>query len=417
LRRADSFDRTGAGALTCDGVRLADIASAVGTPAYVYSAATVRKHFRALREAFGDYPTTLHYALKANSTFGIVQLMHELGAAADVNSIWELDLARRAGFDPSAIVFTGVGKSQTELERAVPLGLKAINVESAGELARVEAIADRLGLKVRVAVRINPDIDAQSHPHISTGRSINQFGVPVDEARGLMASIGRRPALKLVAVHVHIGSQITEVEPLERAAALVASLVEELGATGVHVEYVDLGGGLGISYDGHKGPSTIEYAGALLRPIRPTGLPIVIEPGRAIIAPAAVLVARVVDVKARSADSEFAIIDAGMTELLRPALYGAYHRIDVVEPRALPSRVYQIIGPVCESTDVVGRDRALPPLQAGDLVAIRDVGAYGSAMASNYNRRPLPAEVLVDHGEWRCIRRRQTLDDMLALET
>jgi diaminopimelate decarboxylase len=415
LRRADSFDRTGAGALTCDGVRLADIAAAVGTPAYVYSAATVRDRFRALREAFGDYPATLHYAFKANSTFGIVQLMRELGAAADVNSIWELALARKAGFDPSAIVFTGVGKSQAELEQAVPLGLKAINVESAGELARVEAIATRLGLTAQVAVRVNPDIDAQSHPHISTGRSINQFGVPVDEARDLMASIRSRPALKLVAVHVHIGSQITTLEPLERAATLVARLVGELGAAGVHMEYVDLGGGLGISYDGVDGPSAVEYAGALLRPIRATGLPIVIEPGRTIIAPAAVLVARVVDVKKRS-DSEFVIIDAGMTELLRPALYGAYHRIEAVEPRALQSRLYQIVGPVCESTDVVGSDRMLPALEAGDLVAIRDVGAYGSAMASNYNRRPLPVEVLVDRGGWRCIRRRQTLDDMIAME-
>ncbi len=314
-------------------------------------------------------------------------------------------------------MFTGVGKASAELECAVPLGLKAINVESAGELARVEAIAERLGRPARVAVRVNPDIDAKSHPHISTGLKINKFGIAVEAAHELFGSIGGRPFLKLVAVHVHIGSQITSLAPLRRAARFVAGLTADLQRNGVLLDYVDVGGGLGISYDGGESVSPGEYVSALIEEVRPTGLPIVVEPGRSIVGPASVLVAAVIDVKPRNALSEFVVIDAGMTELMRPALYNAFHRIEPVRPRSGPSRDYEIVGPVCESSDVVGRDRTLPPLAVGDLVAIRDTGAYGSAMASNYNRRPLPAEVMVDAGEWRVIRRRQTLDEMLSLET
>jgi len=398
-------------------VPLADIAAAVGTPVYVYSAAVLGDRYRAIDAAFDGYPHALHYALKANSTLAIARLLRALGASADANSIWEIDVARRAGFEPSQIVFTGVGKSPEELECAVSLPLKAINVESAGELARVEAIAARIGRPARVAIRLNPDIDAQSHPHISTGLKINKFGVPVDEARALLQTLGTRPSLALVAVHVHVGSQITSLDPLKRAAALAAALSIELRGEGFPLEYVDLGGGLGVSYDGREVPSAREYVAALVGEVRRSGLPIVLEPGRAIAAPAGVLVARVVDVKPRDEASDFAIIDAGMTELLRPALYGAFHAIEPVVATPATERRYEIVGPVCESSDVVGRDRLLPPLAPGDLVAIRDAGAYGAAMASNYNRRPLPAEVLVDEGDWRVIRRRQTIDDQLALET
>ena len=404
--------------LVCDGVPLAEIAAAVGTPLYVYSAAALRERYRAIDAAFDGYPHALHYALKANSTLAIARLLRSLGSGADANSVWEIDVARRAGFDPSQIVFTGVGKSPEELECAVSLALKAINVESAGELARVEAIAARLGRTARVAVRLNPDIDAQSHPHISTGLKINKFGVPVDDARALLQTLKTRPSLALVAVHVHVGSQITSLDPLRRAAALAAALSGELRREGAPLEYVDLGGGLGVSYDGRDVPSPREYVSALVGEVRASGLPIVLEPGRAIAAPAGVLVARVVDVKPRDESSAFAIIDAGMTELLRPALYNAFHRIEPVAARpGAADRRYEVVGPVCESSDVVGRDRLLPPLAPGDLVAIRDAGAYGSAMASNYNRRPLPVEVLVDDGEWRVIRRRQTIDDQLLLES
>jgi diaminopimelate decarboxylase len=401
----------------CDGIPLSAIAEAEGTPVYVYSAAVVRERYHAIDEAFGPYPHRLHYALKANSTLAIARTLQDLGSAADANSIWEIELARKAGFAPSDIVFTGVGKSPAELECAVPLGLKAINVESVGELARVEAIASRLGLAARVALRVNPDIDAKSHPHISTGLKINKFGLPLDDVRELFATIAERRHLKLVAVHVHIGSQITTIEPLARAAALIAGLVTELRGHGVTLEYVDLGGGLGISYDGRAVPTAAEYVAALLNEVRDTGLPVVIEPGRAIVGPSGALVSRIIDLKPRNADSDFAVLDAGMTELMRPALYGAFHTVEAVTVRTGTHRQYELVGPICESADVVARDRVLPPLAVGDLVAIRDAGAYGAAMASNYNRHPLPAEVLVDEGHWRVIRRRQTIDDMLALES
>ncbi len=402
--------------LVCDDIPLSAIAAAVGTPLYVYSGATIRARYRALDEAFDGYPHRLHYALKANSTFAVVQLLRQLGSAVDANSIWEVEVARQAGFGAADVVFTGVGKSLHELAQAVPLGLRAINVESPGELERIETLAARFGLVARVAIRVNPDIDAGSHPHISTGLRINKFGVPKDIARDLMTSIGSRPHLKLVAIHVHVGSQITSLAPLRSAAAFLAQLATELDARGLRLEYLDLGGGLGISYDGADVLSARDYVAALVDEVRSTGLPIVIEPGRSVIGPAGVLVGTVIDIKRRAEDSDFAVLDAGMTELMRPALYGAYHRIEPVKAAAGGTRHYELVGPVCESTDVVGRDRMLPTLSVGDLVAIHDAGAYGAAMASNYNRRPLPAEVLVDNGQWRLIRRRQTVDDLLALE-
>jgi diaminopimelate decarboxylase len=241
--------------------------------------------------------------------------------------------------------------------------------------------------------------------------------VPLDDARALLATLKSRPALTLVAIHVHVGSQITSLDPLRRAAASAASVSHELQQQGFPLEYVDVGGGLGVSYDGGEVPSAADYVGALVDAVRHTGLPIVVEPGRSIAAPAGALVARVIDVKPRTAESDFIIIDAGMTELMRPALYGAFHRIEPVAGPATGTHHYEVVGPVCESSDVVGRDRMLPALKAGDVVAIRDAGAYGSAMASNYNRRPLPAEVLVDNGAWKVIRRRQTVSDQLRLET
>src|SRR5262245_5251880 len=403
--------------LACDGVPLAEIAASAGTPVYVYSAMVLRQRYQAIDNAFGTYPHAVHYALKANSSLAILQLLREIGSAADANSSWEIEVAQKAGIAAADIVFTGVGKTQAELERAVGLELKAINVESAGELERVEAIGQRLGKVARVAVRVNPDIDALSHPHISTGLRINKFGLPIDDARALLDGLADRASLRLVAVHVHIGSQITTIDPIRRAARLASGLSWHLQGRGVPLEYIDLGGGLGVSYDGKPVPDTLEYVGTLLDEVRQTSLPIVIEPGRSIAGPGAVLLARVIDLKPRTTKSEFAIVDAGMTELLRPALYQAFHRIDAVAPRGPNTHEFEIVGPVCESSDVVGRDRILPPLEVGDLLAIGDVGAYGFAMASNYNRRPLPAEVLVDHGSWRVIRRRQTVEDMLSLET
>ncbi len=404
--------------LVCDGVPLSTIARAVGTPVYVYSADTIRQRYRAIDSAFGTYPHAVHYALKANSTLAIVRLLRELGSAVDANSIWEIEVARRAGFVPGDVVFTGVGKSAAELECAVALGVKAINVESAGEMARIDTLAAAGDTRARVAVRINPDIDAQSHPHISTGLKVNKFGVAPAAARALVASLAGRSTLSLVALHVHVGSQITTVEPLRRAAEFVAAAAREVMAqTSIRLEYLDVGGGLGIPYQGGAAVTPRDYVAALVGAVAPTGLPIVVEPGRAIVGPAGALVASVIDVKPRTVDTSFAVIDAGMTELMRPALYGAYHRIEAVAPRQGPEALFEVVGPVCESSDVVGRDRTFRGLEVGDLVAVMDAGAYGSAMASNYNRRPVPPEVMVDGGGWQVIRRRQTVDDMLALES
>ncbi|HUK34383.1 MAG TPA: diaminopimelate decarboxylase [Vicinamibacterales bacterium] len=410
------FSRT-AEELTCDGVSLSAIAAAEGTPLYVYSAAMLRHRYRDLDAAFGDYPHAIHYAFKANSTRALVAELRALGSAVDAVSMWEVDVARRVGFEPRQIVFDGVGKSDAELESAVALDLKAINVESIGELQRVEAIAARTGSVARVAIRVNPDIDAKSHPHISTGLKINKFGIPTSDVQTLLPTFGERRAVQLVALHVHVGSQITSMDPIRHAALRLAELAHDAQQARVTLEYLDAGGGLGISYDGGPVPTFRDYATAFVDAIRTTRLPIVVEPGRSIIGPAGALLARVLDLKPRTATSEFAVIDAGMSELMRPALYNAFHLIEPINAKLGGLRQYEVVGPVCESGDVVGRDRMLTPLGVGDLVAVCDAGAYGAVMASNYNRRPLPAEVLVDNGTWRVIRRRQTLADLLALET
>jgi len=402
--------------LSCDGVSLSAVAESAGTPCYVYSAAAIAARYRAIDAAFGGYPHALHYALKANSTLAIARLLRDLGSAADANSGGEIEVARRAGFTPDAIVFTGVGKTREELELAVGLGVKTINAESAGEIARIDDIARALGTKARVALRVNPDIDALSHPHISTGLRGNKFGVPLDDAAPILRDARRSSSIRIVALHLHVGSQMMSLEPIRRAAAAAAGLAREVRAAGVPIEYLDLGGGLGISYNGNPAPSFEDYAAAILDGIRPSGLPLVIEPGRAIVGPAGALLARVVDVKAQPGDKHFVVLDAGMTELLRPALYGAFHRILPVNESPATEVAVDIVGPLCESSDTLGSDRRLPLPRVGDLLAVLDAGAYGSAMAFNYNRRLLPPEALVERGAWRIIRRRQTIDDMLALE-
>jgi diaminopimelate decarboxylase len=402
--------------LSCDGVGLSAVAESAGTPCYVYSAAAIASRYRAIDAAFGAYPHALHYALKANSTLAIARLLRDLGSAADANSGGEIEVARRAGFTPDTIVFTGVGKTREELELAIGLGVKTINAESAGELARIDELARALGRQARVALRVNPDIDALSHPHISTGLRRNKFGVPLDDAAPILRDATRAAGIRVVALHLHVGSQMLSLDPIRRAAGAAAALARDVLAAGVPIEYLDLGGGLGISYNGRPAPSFEEYAAAILDGVRPSGLPLVIEPGRAIVGPSGALVARVVDVKAQAGDKHFVVLDAGMTELLRPALYGAFHRIlPINEPRAAEVAV-DIVGPLCESSDTLGSDRRMPLPRVGDLFAVLDAGAYGSAMAFNYNRRLLPPEVLVEPGGWRIIRRRQTIDDMLALE-
>jgi diaminopimelate decarboxylase len=404
------------GRLTCDGVPLSEIADAHGTPLYVYSASTIAARYRAVDDAFGAYPHTLHYALKANSTLAIVRLLRSLGSRVDANSGGEIDVALRAGFIPPEIVFTGVGKTDAELAQAIELGVRTINAESEGELDRIDAIACARQTRARVAVRVNPDIDAKSHPHISTGLKTNKFGVSIEEARDLSVRTRDRKGIEIVGLHTHVGSQIMDLEPLTRAAAAIVTLAKELVADGVAIEHLDLGGGLGISYDGTAAPTPQQYADAILPMLRDSGLPIILEPGRNIVGPAGALVARVVDVKAQPGGKLFVILDGGMTELIRPMLYNAFHRIEPVDLREGSDVVADVVGPLCESSDTLGKDRRFPQPRVGDLFAVLDAGAYGSVMASNYNRRTLPPEVLVQGGRACVIRRRQTIDDMLALE-
>jgi diaminopimelate decarboxylase len=403
--------------LVCDGVSVHTIAAQVGTPVYIYSARSIRDAFRAIDEAFASYPHAIHYALKANSTLAIVRLLQALGSRADANSGGEVRVALRAGFAPSDVVFTGVGKTRDELEFAIAEGVGTINAESAGELDRIAAIARSLGCEARVALRVNPDIDARSHPNISTGLKSNKFGVPLDDARQIYRDRTALDGIRFVGVHIHIGSQITTAEPLQRAAAALVTLALALRDDGFALEHVDLGGGLGIAYEGRPMITAAEYAAAVLPELRRAGIPVVLEPGRAIVGHSGALIAEVVDTKQYPDGRRFAVLDAGMTELMRPALYGSFHRILPVTVRAGDDQSLDIVGPICESSDVFARERTMSPLGVDDLVAILDTGAYGAVMASNYNRRMLAPEVLVDEGQWTVIRRRQTLDDVLALES
>jgi diaminopimelate decarboxylase len=400
--------------LVCDGLSLAEIAHEVGTPVHVYSSAAIDERYRALDAAFAGHPHRLHYALKANSTLAIASRLASLGAGADANSGGELEVALRTGFAPADIVFTGVGKSRAELERAIALGVGTINIESPGEADRIAAIARAHGGRARVAVRVNPDIDAGSHPKISTGLRITKFGVSAADAAAIVRRLAADPHLHVVGLHVHVGSQITNDEPIRRAALLLAGLAHTLASEGIRLDHLDLGGGLGLAYEpGQHALTPDAYAAAILPAIRDTGLPLVLEPGRWIVGPAGVLVTEVVDLKRRADAGSFVVCDAGMTDLLRPALYGAFHGIEPVTTRSGPPILADVVGPVCETSDTLGRDRALPPIEVGDLLAIRDTGAYGAVMASNYNRRVTAAEVLVDGSRWRVIRRRQTVDDLL----
>ena len=409
------FQRQG-GALVCDDVPLSEIAAAEGTPLYVYSAAVIAERYRAIAEAFGSYPHSLHYALKANSTLAIARLLRSLGAGADANSGGEIDVALRAGFIPAQIVFTGVGKTDAELVQAIDLGVMTINVESAGEIERLDALATARQTRARIALRINPDIDAKSHPHISTGLKTNKFGVPIDAITDICRRFAGAPGVEIVGLHIHLGSQMTDLQPLRTASKAIVALARELRDVGVFIDHVDLGGGLGVSYDGSPVPGAGEYADALLPAVRDSGLKLVLEPGRNIVAPAGVLLSRVIDVKPQGDGRLFVVLDAGMTELIRPMLYEAFHRIEHVEAPGRPEVECDVVGPLCESSDTLGKNRRLASPLPGDLMAVLDTGAYGAVMASNYNRRLMPAEVLVEGTAWNVIRRRQTIDDLLALE-
>jgi diaminopimelate decarboxylase len=340
-----SFTPTSSG-LACDGVSVEAIVERVGTPVYIYSARAIREAYRAIDEAFAAYPHAIHYALKANSTLAIVRLLRSIGSKVDANSGGEIQVAQRAGYVPGDIVFTGVGKTRDELESAIAAGIGTINAESAGELDRIGALASAQGREARVALRVNPDIDAGSHPNISTGLRINKFGVPLQDARAIYRERRGRPGLKFVGVHVHIGSQITTADPLRRAARTVATLAVELRDAGFELEHLDVGGGLGIAYEGRPIVGPADYAEAVIPELRRSGLPVLLEPGRSVVGHAGALVARVVDTKRYAEGRRFAVLDAGMAELIRPALYGSYHRIVPLRPRTGTDTPWDVVGPI-----------------------------------------------------------------------
>ena len=411
---ASGFSRDTRGQLCCDGVSLAELADAYGTPLYVYSRSIIEESFRRFDAAFESVPHLVCYATKANSALALLRLVAELGGGADVVSGGELRAALESGIPAERVVFSGVGKTEAEIGAGVEAGILALNAESEREIEKIDACARRLGTVARVALRVNPDIDARSHPYISTGLRQNKFGVDIGKARGLFAASRKLPGVRMTGVQAHIGSQIVEPGPLAQAASELASLARDLAADGFSIETVDVGGGLGI---GQWRLSPEDYAAAVLP--RLSGLPantkILVEPGRAIVGPAGTLLARVLYVKEERGRT-FVVIDAGMNDLLRPALYQAPHPIESVGAKDSPMITADVVGPVCETADCFQRDARLPRPDEGDLVAIMDAGAYGAAMSSNYNFRSRPAEVLVESGGTRVIRRRETFEDLTRLE-
>ncbi len=405
------------GQLAAERVPLARIAAAVGTPAYVYSSALLEAGYRRYAAAFADVDATICYAMKANSNLAVVGTFGALGAGADVVSGGELARALAAGIDPGRIVFAGVGKTPDEMARGLAAGILQFNVESEPELEALAATARRAGRIATVAIRVNPDVDAETHAKITTGRAGDKFGIDIDQAPALFERARRLEGIDIAGVAVHIGSQLTRIAPFEAAFARAADLVRQLRAAGHGIRRVDLGGGLGISYRDETPPDLDRYAQAAKALARDLGCALVLEPGRWLVGNAGVLLAKVVYVKDGSA-KRFVILDAAMNDLIRPALYDAWHEIrPVIEPApGFVPHLVDVVGPVCESTDTFARDRAMPPLAADDLVAFLSAGAYGAVMASSYNSRPLPPEVLVRDDQFAVIKPRPAVTDLFADE-
>jgi diaminopimelate decarboxylase len=409
------------GELWCEGVPLATIAEAVGTPVYVYSSATLERHFTVLRDALsaaGLKDPLIAFAVKANSNVAVLRTLAQAGAGADVVSEGEIRRALAAGVPPERIVFSGVGKTEAEVEFALETGVAEINLESEPELNLVNAVAQRLGKRATVAIRVNPDVEAGGHAKISTGKAENKFGVSMAEAERLYAKASNMAGVRPVGVACHIGSQITDLGPMEIAFRKMRALVERLRAEGLSVERLDLGGGLGAPYfNAPTPPAPADYAAMIARTMAGlSDIQFAFEPGRMIAANAGVLVAKVLHVNSRPEGRKFLVLDAAMNDLLRPAMYDAFHDIRPLRPRDGEPAAYDVVGPICETGDTFTRDRLLPPLEAGDLVAFMTAGAYGAAMSSEYNSRLLAPEVLVRGDRFAVVRPRPTYDDMLARE-
>ncbi|MGI1946658.1 diaminopimelate decarboxylase [Shewanella glacialipiscicola] len=397
-------------ALYAEGCQVAELAKTYGTPLYIYSRATLERHWHAFNNAVAEHPHLICYAVKANANLAVLNVLARLGSGFDIVSGGELARVIEAGGDPAKVVFSGVGKTVAEMEQALNLGIYCFNVESSAELEQLNQVAGRLGKIAPVSLRINPDVDAGTHPYISTGLKENKFGIAMDEAEIVFARARVLPHLHVKGVDCHIGSQLTEIQPFLDAMDRMLALIDRLAEQGIVIEHFDVGGGLGVTYDDETPPHPDVYAAALLKRLGSRPLKLIFEPGRAIAANAGIFVTQVLYLKENS-DKRFAIVDGAMNDLIRPALYSAWQKIIPVVPRDSQAYDFDIVGPVCETGDFLGKDRQLA-LAAGDLLAVRSSGAYGFAMASNYNTRPRAAEVMVDGERAYLVREREKLSQL-----
>ena len=410
----DHFDYQ-ADQLFAEGVALSDIAQQVGSPTYVYSRATIERHWRAFDDAFAGLPHCVCYAVKANSNIAVLNVLARLGSGFDIVSGGELARVLAAGGSADKVVFSGVGKTKAEISEALQKKIRCFNVESLPELGRINEVATELGMMAPISIRVNPDVDAQTHPYISTGLKENKFGIAIEEAEDVYQQAQQMSNIEITGVDCHIGSQLTSVEPFVDALKRVLALIDHLATLGINLHHLDVGGGLGITYKDETPPTPAEYAAALTGLLEGRQIEVLMEPGRAIVGNAGVLLTKVEYLKPTE-DRHFAIVDAAMNDLLRPALYQSWQDIVPVQrDRTEPVQQYDIVGPVCETGDFLGKDRALS-IQEGDLLAIKSAGAYGFTMSSNYNSRPRAAEVMVDGDVMHCIRERENITSLYAGE-
>lgn len=402
--------------LFAEEVAIADIIEQYGTPAYVYSRATLERHWHAFNNAFGSHPHLVCFAVKSNSNIALLNVMARLGSGFDIVSQGELERVLAAGGEASKVVFSGVAKSHSEIKRALEVGIRCFNIESVSELHRINEVAGELGKVAPISLRVNPDVDAHTHPYISTGLKENKFGVSVTQAREVYRLAKTLPNVKITGMDCHIGSQLTELQPFLDATDRLIVLMEQLREDGIELHHLDLGGGLGVPYNGEEPPHPTEYAKALLEKLKGyENLEIIIEPGRAITANAGILVTKVEYLK-QNEDRNFAIVDTGMNDMIRPALYEAYMQITEVDKTLNRDKaVYDVVGPICETSDFLGKQRELA-IAEGDLIAMRSAGAYGAAMSSTYNSRPQAAEIMVDGNQAHLIKARATFADLWRLE-
>lgn len=404
------------GELYCEEVPIKKILEDVGTPVYIYSAKTIRRHYKVFEKSFSNIDHLICYSVKANSNIAIISLLKQLGSGADIVSAGELKRALKAGIDPKKIVFSGVGKTPEEIEFALLADILMFNVESLEELETLGEIAKKLEKKAPFALRINPDIDPQTHPYIATGIKRSKFGIPEEFVIEAYKKAKESPYLYPIGIDAHIGSQITSISPFVSALSRLKKIWEELINLGFELKYLDIGGGLGIVYKNEEPPLPQEYADAIIKEGKDLKATIILEPGRVIVGNAGILVTKVLYTK-ENILKKFVIVDAAMNDLIRPAFYQAYHKIIPVEEKYEEFEVVDVVGPICESSDFFAKERKLPKVKKGDFLAIMSAGAYGFVMSSNYNSRPRPPEVLVDEDKYYIIRKRETIEDLLAFET